>query len=545
MATEINQLASRASRGTMTSTFTALDWLMFVMYFVLLALTGWWINSSGAKNSQEYFIGSNSMPTWLAAISVLATAQSAATFLGGPDSGYRSNLTYLASNIGALMAAFFVGYFLIPRFYRYKVSTVYELLELRFGSRAKKQAGLMYLFGRIFANGARLYMAAIAVSMILFTDIALHHVIWSIALLCLVSLLYSIFGGIKSVIYGDTFQCFVYVGAAVLVLLYLWSSIPADFSTVWQALENPPHNAASKLTLIDTSWDFSSANAFTLYSSVTGLFLLYIASFGLDQDLTQRALTCRNARQGSLAIIWSVVLVIPVTLVFMLIGFLLYIFYQRPDLMAGSGAVMQSSQFSGENITVFMYYVLHEMPAGLRGLVTVGVIAAAVSTLTSGLNSMASVIIQDLYKPWQQQRHTKNEQYYVRAARVSMLFCALALALMAMLCFYWQQSSDMPLLTFALGVMVFSYSGLLGVYASALFSQRGSPTSVLAALLGGFVITLLMQPYLQRYYLPTNWQFDLAFSWQLCIGFACSFVICQLGKSSDAVAQKELNGVPA
>jgi SSS family transporter len=529
----------------MVSTFSALDWLAFLSYFILLALTGWWINRAGAHNSHEYFVGSNSMPTWLAAISVLATAQSAATFLGGPDIGYRSNLTYLASTIGALMAALFVGYFLIPRFYRFKVGTVYELLELRFGSAAKKQAGLMYLFGRIFANGARLYMAAIAVSMILFTDIAWHHVAWSIGLLCLVSLLYSIFGGIKSVIYGDAFQCLVYVSAAVLVLLYLWTSIPADFASIWQALEHPPEKAASKLLLIDTSWDFSSAGSFTLYSSVTGLFLLYIASFGLDQDLTQRALTCKNARQGSLAIIWSVVLVVPVTLVFMLIGFLLYIFYQRPDLMAGSGAVMHSSQFSGENITVFMYYVLHEMPSGLRGLVTVGVIAAAVSTLTSGLNSMASVIIQDLYKPWQQQRISKTEQHYVHAARWSMLFCASALALMAMLCYYWQQSSDMPLLTFALGVMVFSYSGLLGVYASALFSQRGSPTSVLAALIGGFVITLLMQPYLQSYYLPADWQFDLAFSWQLCIGFACSFAICQLGKSSSSVAHTELNGVAA
>jgi solute:Na+ symporter, SSS family len=529
----------------MTSTFAILDWLMFGLYFVLLAFTGWWINRGNANNSQEYFIGNNTMPTWLAAVSVLATAQSAATFLGGPDIGYRSNLTYLASNIGALMAAFFVGYFLIPRFYRYKVSTVYELLELRFGSTAKKQAGLMYLFGRIFANGARLYMAAIAVSMILFTDIALIHVVWSIVLLCLISLLYSIFGGIKSVIYGDAFQCFVYVGAAVLVLCYLWNSIPADFTTVWQALEQPPHQAASKLTLIDTSWNFSSANAFTIYSSLTGMFLLYIASFGLDQDLTQRALTCKNARQGSLAIIWSVVMVVPVMLVFILIGFLLHIFYQRPDLMSGTGATMQSSQFSGENITVFMYYVLHEMPAGLRGLVTVGVIAAAVSTLTSGLNSMASVIIQDLYKPWLQQRQNKAEQHYVAAARWSMLLCASALALMAMLCFYWQQSSDMPLLTFALGVMVFSYSGLLGVYASALFSQRGSPASVLAALIGGFVITLLMQPYLQSYYLPPEWQFDLAFSWQLCIGFACSFLICQLGKSSAAFAHSELNGVVA
>lgn len=123
----------------MTSTFAAIDWLIFVLYFVLLSGSGWWINRFAAQNSQEYFIGSNNIPTWLAAISVLATAQSAATFLGGPDIGYRSNLTYLASTFGALMAAFFVGYFLIPRFYRYKVSTVYELLELRFGSRAKSR----------------------------------------------------------------------------------------------------------------------------------------------------------------------------------------------------------------------------------------------------------------------------------------------------------------------------------------------------------------------------------------------------------------------
>ncbi len=525
----------------MTSTFTPLDWLMFVVYFVLLALTGWWINRRGSHNSQEYFIGNNSMPTWLAAISVLATAQSAATFLGGPDIGYRSDLTYLASILGALMAALFVSYFLIPRFYQHKVSTVYELLELRFGSSAKKQAGLMYLFGRIFANGARLYMAAIAVSMILFSDIVFSHVLWSILLLCLVSLLYSVFGGIKSVIYGDAFQCVVYVGAALVVLLYLWSSIAADFSSVWQALDHPPANAASKLLFINTRLDFSSTGAFTLYSSLTGVFLLYVASLGLDQDLTQRALTCKNARQGALAVIWSVLFTVPVTFVFILIGFLLYIFYQRPDLMAGSGNTLPSTEFSGENITVFMYYVLHEMPSGLRGLVTVGVIAAAVSTLTSGLNSMASVIIQDLYKPWQQERQEKAEQHYVQAARFSMLLCASALALMAMLCFYWQQSSDMPLLTFALGVMVFSYSGLLGVYASALFTRRGSPSSVLAALVGGFTITLLMQPYLQSYYLPAHWQFDLAFSWQLCLGFICSFFICQLGCKAQKPNQAQLD----
>ena len=126
-----------------------------------------------------------------------------------------------------------------------------------------------------------------------------------------------------------------------------------------------------------------------------------------------------------------------------------------------------------------------------------------------------------------------------------MLFTAITLSAMAILCFYWQQYSDMPLLAFALSVMVFSYSGLLGVFFTALFSKRGNRYSVTAALLSGFCVTLLLQPYLQSYYLAPAWQFDLAFSWQLCIGFACSFVICQLGKSSDSLARTELNGVPA
>ncbi len=511
----------------MNSAFQSADWTIFIVYFLLLALTGWWFNRGSIGTSREFFTGNRQIPTWVIAVSVLATAQSAATFLGAPDYAYRGDLTYLTTNLGALAAAFFVAHFLLPKFYLYKVTTAYALLQHRFGERTKRHAGWMYLVGRLFASGARLYMAAIALSMILFTDIAPPHVLGAIALLCLVSFAYSTWGGIRSVIYGDAIQCAVYVGAAVLVLGYLFWQLPGEGSQIWQSLQVPANGSASKLRLFDFGTDMSPAGAFNLLSTFTGFFLLFIASFGLDQDLTQRALSCRDARQGTWALVGSVLLVIPVVTVLLGIGLLLFLFYQDPAYHSSEGLAPQS-RFAGETITVFMFYVLHELPAGLRGLVTVGVIAAAVSTLTSGLNSMASVLMEDMLKPKLGARLSASAE--VPLARVLMFLLMLALGAMAMLCFYWQQYSDTPLLAFALGVMVFSYSGLLAVFAVALFSQRGNTLSCALALLTGFVVAALQQPYIQQWYLPPAWQFDLAFTWQLCIGFILATLVALSGK---------------
>lgn len=508
------------------SHYSELDWMVFGLYGLLLLGSGWLFNRR-SLNSKDYFLGGNKMPVWVVAISILATAQSAATFLGGPDQGYRSDFSYLASNLGAFIAAMFVASYLLPKFYQLKVYTVYELLEQRFGSRAKKHAGAMYLFGRVFASGSRLYMAAIAVSMILFGSFAAQNVVLSILILVSVGLLYTIYGGIRTVIYSDVMQCAIYVSAAGLVLFYLLDAIPADFASVLNLLDANGDGQQSKLALFHFDWDFSSAGVFNFWSILTGLVLLNIAAFGLDQDMTQRALTCGSARQGGIAMLSSVILVIPVMLIFIFIGMLLFVFYHHPELMLSEHNLQEAPSFQGEPVTIFMYYVLNEIPAGVKGFVTVGIVAAALSSLNSGLNSMSSVLIQDLYRPWREQgSQPLNERHYVRAGQIGMAIVAAALALMASLCYYWQQYSDMPLLQFALSVMVFSYSGLLGVYFAALFTRRGSVNSVTMALVTGFIMTLLFQPYVMTLYLPAEYQFDLGFSWQLCIGTFASFTVC-------------------
>lgn len=527
----------------MLDKFTLLDWSIFAGYTLLLVFTGIYFNRKAAS-SRDYFLAGNSMPAWLVAVSVLATSQSAATFLGGPDQGYRSDLTYLATNLAGIIAALFVAYFLLPKFYKLKVFTVYELLAQKFGERAKYQAGSLYLLGRIFASGARLYMAAIALAMILFGDIAAQSVIFAVLLIAVIGFAYTMYGGVRSVIYSDVIQAIVYVSAAVLVLGFLSTNIPVDFSTIVDALQNPGQDQSSKLTLFNFSTNLGGEGVFSFWSILTGFVLLNIAAYGLDQDVTQRMLTCKDEKAAAKALFSSIALGIPVVFIFVCIGLLLFVYYQRPDLMNSGLDGAPTPEFVGETVTIFMYYVLTDLPSGIKAVVTIGIIAAALSTLNSGLNSMSSVAVQDLYRGFYCQflhNKTPSEKQLVTAGRISMGVVALLLSAMAILCYYWQQYSDMPLLAFALSVMIFSYSGLLGVYFTALFTNRGSPASFVAALVVGFTIPVLMQPYIQSLYLPENWQFELNFSYQLLIATSVSTVVCMIGNSQANEQTASLN----
>ena len=515
--------------------FTLLDWLIVAGYFTLLLVMGWLLSKRTATSSQDYFLGGNQMPFWVVAVSVLATSQSAATFLGGPDQGYRGDYSYVASNIGAVIAALFVAKMLVPKFYAMKATTVYELLSVRYSPRAMRAAGGMYLVGRLLASGSRLYMAAIAVAMILYADIEADSIIFAAFIMMTLGFLVTFLGGIRSVLWSDLVQFGIYLLSATLVLYFLWTEIPAPAADIVNGLQNAP-GGQNKLTFFNLNFNFTEP--FALISIVTGLALLNIGNFGLDQDTTQRLLTCKDAKHGTKALFVSVVIAVPVVWLFVSIGHLLHVFYDRPELMGRTASEALNQEFSGEKITIFMHYILNEMPPGLRGIVTVGVIAAAVSTINSGLNSMSSVVVQDFYRPWRERQNTMSETHYVRAGQISMGVVGIGLFLMAVLCYYWQRYTEMALLDFALSVMVFAYSGLLGVYFTVVFTARGSTNSVIAALTVGFLVTLVQQGYVvETIGLPSSWA-SLAFSWQLCIGTLCAFLVCASTTSQPATTER-------
>ncbi len=471
-----------------------LDWLLVISYIGILFLTGYKLSQKSVKNNKDFFLAKGSQtPTWVATLSVVATAMSGATFLGAPNISYGGNWTYLTSFLGLFVSAILVAKIIIPKLYQQNATTVYELLGNAYGPTAKNASGIMYLIGRFLASGSRLYMAGLAVSMILFNSIDFTLVAASTALISILGLAYTWVGGIRSVMWGDVVQLVIFVSAAIIVIVTLLIAIPGDLNSIAMALTQDQNgNPIDKLKIFQFDWSFTPWSISLVFS---GWILFGIASWGLDQDMTQRMLACKNAREGALSAWSSVIIQIPIVIIFLFIGSLLYIYYQRPDIMGSLVAQMGDTTFNAAEsdkikLTTIMYYALNELGAGFKGLIAIGVVAAAFSTVNSGLNSMSSVMVEDLYRPLAK---GKDELHFVKAGRWAMLLTAIVLTFVGMLCYYWQRYTDTPLLNFALGVMGYAYGGLLGVYAAAIFTKRGSSSTVVIALIAGFILMLWSQ----------------------------------------------------
>jgi SSS family transporter len=497
------------------TSFHLIDWSVLAAYMAVVVFLGVRFRRRAARR-REFFLAGRSMPVWAVAISVLATTQSAATFVGGPEQAFRGDLTYLSANLGGLIAVLVVALVFLPAFYRRDVVSVYELLGHDFGVPAQRAASAMFMLGRVFASGARLFIFAIPFSLVAFGSVEPSPLLASIAVIAIAATFYTLAGGIRAVIWTDVLQAAVYIGAVVTALWLLWQKIPLGPVELVDALRST--GDAAKLTVVDASFDRSFERPYNLWAIMLGLSLLNMAAYGADQDLTQRMLTCRSASRGGWSLILSYVLSWPVLVLFMLAGLLLYVYYQRPDLM-GDAAPQVAVDDSRK---VFLTFILSEVPVGVRGLMMAGLFAAAMSSLDSALNAMASTTVSDFYRPARYRRGlgdtTPGRQ--VRVSRLAVAWWAVALAAFAAVCVFWQRESGQKLIDFALQVMIFAYSGLLAVFLTALLTRRGNAVTAIGALLTGFVAVIAM---MVKY--P-----DLAFPWKMLIATALAFAVCCLGR---------------
>lgn len=510
---------------TLAAAFHPLDWTVLGAYMLLVIAMGVLIGRK-TRDANDFFLAGRSMPMWAVAISVLATSQSAATFVGGPQQAYAGNLTYFSANLGALLAVVLVAIFFIPAYYRRNVTSVYELIGHHYGATSQRLASGMFIVGRVFASGARLFIVAIPFALIAFGDISTRSMIGAIVIIAVAAAAYTLAGGIRAVIWTDVVQAIVYIACIVFALALVWQKIPLSFSEIIDTLR---HGAdTDKLTIVDFDLDSAKdlAKPYGFWAIIFGLTLFNLAAFGTDQDLTQRMLTCRSARQGSWSVIIANLIAWPVVFLFLCMGLLLYVYYQRPDVM---GAATVDYQID-DTRKVFLEFILNEMPLGLRGLMLAGLFAAAMSSTDSALNAMASTTVADFYRPLFSNR-SSNPTAELKIARLAVLFWALILGAFACFCVYWQEASEHTLIDFALGVMVFAYSGLLAVFCTALFTKRGNAVSVAAALATGFLCVLLLQDFAWNRWAPRlNINFTLAFPWKMLVATLLSFAVCCLGR---------------
>lgn len=514
-----------------TAKFQLLDWLVLAGYFALLLGTGIYFNrKERQRTSEDYFLAGRKMPVWAVTFSILATSQSAATFIAVPAGSYQENLTYLSTSIGPIIAAFIVARIFVPAYFRAGVATPYELLERRFGPASRKATSIAFLVGRVMASGARTFVGALPVSLAVFGDTHPGHMILSVCIVMLVGTVYTLWGGVGSVIWTDVIQVTVYVGAGVAALLVLLHRIPLPIGGIIDALAHTPSHAGaglaegSKLQVLDLGLPFRPETPRTLWTALTGFMLLNLAVFATDQDIVQKCLTCKSARQGALSALTGTLIGIPVVAIFLLIGTLLYVYYQRPDMMGPGAAVAPDNP--GE---VFQTFILTAMPPGLSGLMLAGVLAIGPAGINATLNGMASTLINDLYRPLVPAR---EERHYLSAGRLAVALCGVMLTAFAIACIYWQKLAGQTLIDFVLSVMIYAYAGLLGVFLTALLTRRGTSASVIAALVTGFVVSVACMPVVMKHWLPAAGEgplgplVTLAYPWQLVAGTLAATLVC-------------------
>ncbi len=515
-------------------TFTAVDWIVVAAY--LGAVVGLGLSWSRVQSGKgEFFLARRSIPMWAAALSVLATAQSAATILGVPEKSFTGDLTYLSGLLGSLIAVVIAARFFVPAYYRHGVTSIYELLGREFGPSSQGAASAMFMVGRALSDGARLYMAAIPLALVAFGHVAPAALIPSIVIIMIATAAYTLAGGIRAVIWTDVLQAGVYVGAVVVAVVLLLRWIPLGPGDLVEALRRTGDGA--KLKVVDAAFDLTDremlARPFNLWAVLLGLSLLNLAAFGTDQDLVQRMLTCRDAARGGWSLVVSYVMSWPVVALLLLVGLLLHVYYNRPDIMTGTGAAAGGAVTDSRD--VFVKFIMERMPAGLRGLMVAGILAAAMSTLSSALNAMSSTTVADFYRRFAGGAGEAVARRELTVSRAAVAGWAAVLALVACFCAWWQQHSGLQLVDFALNVMVFAYSGMLAVFLAAIFTRRGNSRSAIAALVTGFSCVLLMQGAAWDTWAPQAWRgVRPAFGWQMLVATTAAFAVCCLGKRKAA-----------
>jgi Na+/proline symporter len=384
-------------------------------------------------------------------------------------------------------------------------------------------------------------------SLAIFGDVAPVHMCITIWAFIAFGVAYTFVGGVSSAIWTDVLQVSVYIGAALVTIAVLLHRIPVGPSELIDALANPPQGA-SKLTVIQTGldfskpwWGFDAGAEFTLLTVTTGFVLLTLASHGMDQDLVQRMLTCRNAAAGARSVIGGVLVGIPAVCIFLVVGLLLYVFYQRPDIM-GAAAPPEAAPSD----KAFQTFAYTQMGGGLAGLFLAGLFAAGPAGINSGLNSMASTFVEDVYR---RVRPGRDERHYLKAGRAAVVAAGAMLGLFACACIVLYDSARNSLLGFVLGVMSFAYAGLLGMFFTALFTRRGSTASVIGGWFAGFAVVALLEPVAWAWwtsFLPDSLdalkRLTIAFPWRLVIATAVSFAVCLLG---DTPAKRAAADAPA
>jgi len=468
---------------------------IFVMCSLLVTSVaiGFW---SGRKNKdiESYLVGGRSLPWWAILGSIVATETSTATVLSIPGVGFgETGMRWLQIALGYIVGRTIVVRVFLPLYFKGKLLTAYQVLGTRFGAATKMAASLLFLVTRNIGDGLRLFLAGVVLHSLLGISFAV-----SVIIMGSVTIVYTFFGGLRSVIWNDCIQFVIYMLGGIAALFIISNNIPGGWDQVlaFAADTGRAHIVVTK---------FSVGDPYNIWAGMIGGAVLTIGTHGTDHMMVQRYLSARSERDAGRAIVLSSFVVLIQFALFLFIGVQLACFYS----LEGNVAPDKADQ-------VFAHFIVPYFPenCGLIGLMLAAILAAAMSTLSSSLNASASAVLNDFYLPNCGTAPTDQQQLNLSR------WLTLAFGILQIGIGIYAMSLADTVVNNALTIAGFSAGLLLGVFSLGVLVKRAGQPSALCGMLVGLIVLSVV-----KFALKTDEGGSVvAWPWLALIGSTATFV---------------------
>lgn len=411
----------------MTGTFATADYVIFIIYALLILGVGLWVSrdkDGKEKSAEDYFLASKSLPWWAIGASLIAANISAEQFIGMSGSGFTLGLAIASYEWMAAITLIIVGKYFLPIFIEKGLYTIPEFVEQRYSTNLKTILAVFWIALYVFVNLASvLYLGSLALETIMGIPM-----IYGVVGLALFAVAYSLYGGLSAVSWTDVIQViFLIMGGMVTTYLALdtvsgGQGMMAGFSAIYEAA---PEKFAMILDKSNPEYD----NLPGIGVLVGGMWVANLYYWGFNQYIIQRTLAAKSLKEAQNGILFAAVLKLFLPLIVVVPGIAAYVMLEDPTIMAGLGEAGQMNMPSAEQADKAYPWLLQFLPTGLKGLAFAALAAAIVSSLASMLNSTATIFTMDIYK--QYINPEADDRATVRMGRISALVALLIASIVA------------------------------------------------------------------------------------------------------------------
>tara|TARA_A100001015_G_scaffold128573_1_gene142601 strand:- start:1928 stop:3361 length:1434 start_codon:yes stop_codon:yes gene_type:complete len=437
------------------------DILVIVIYFLLISGLGYYY-SKRQKNTEDFFRGGQRIPFWAAGISIFGTALSPITFMAIPAKTYSTDWSYFLLNMSIFLSLPLVILLFIPYYRQKKLNTPYEYLEIRFSSIIRLLGSCCFILYQIGRIGVILFLPSIALNLVTGVDIFL-----CIALMGGVSLIYTLMGGIEAVIWTDVVQVFVLMGGVSLSLILIIIDTENGFSGIIEQAKIYGKFNAFDLTL--------SLKEPTVWVMLFGGFFINLTTYGTDHTMVQRYLVTPTQKEAQKSLWIGALLTIPATFIFFFMGTALFVFYQVNPSALNNNFI--------NNDAIFPWYIVSQLPSGVSGILIAAIFAAAMSSLSSSMNSGAASFSADVYDRY---GFVWNEDP-LKMAR----WTTLCIGMMGILFALFMATADIKSLWDQFNkILGLIFGSLGGVFMLGLLTKKANTKGVLIGIVVSFTIQL-------------------------------------------------------